>query len=509
MSDRTPACRRSPAEAAIPAPVQGRSRPPAIGVTQVVAACAFIAVLAGCASSDGIRSTGQTVTPAELGLQSPQVRAAPLAPAPDWWHALGSAQLDALVDKALEGSPSLAQVQARLVRAQALAEGARASAGVQVQGAIDATRQRYSANSIYPAPLGGSTRNLATAQIGAAWEFDFFGRNRAAIAAAVGARHAAEAELQAARVVLASQVVRGYVQVGRLTALGNVARSSLRQREHLRDLIRQRVQAGLDTAVEARQGDAALPEARLQIEQIDEQLRLARHALATLTAQPPDALDTLTPDLAGLRRLELPQAVGADLLGRRADITAARWRVEAAASEIALARALFYPNVNLNAFIGLSSLGLGTLIQADSMQLGVGPAIRLPIFDAGRLRANLGVKTAELDGAIASYNATVRDALRDAVDQLARLRSLVRQQREQSDTHALTQAAYDLVVQRYGAGLSSYLAVLQAESQLLAQRRLAADQRARVLDTEAALAQALGGGYAGDTRLLAGDAGAP
>lgn len=438
-----------------------------------------------------------------LGLQAPAGPAL-RAPAPDWWRALGSAPLDVLVDKALAGSPTLGQAQARLLRAQALVAGAGALAGPQVNAALDATTQRYSANSIYPPPLGGSTNTLATLQIGALWEFDFFGRHRSAIAAAVGAQQAAQAELQAARVLLASQVVRGYVQIGRLTALRDVAQRSLGQREQQRQLIRQRVQAGLDTAVEARQGDAALPEARLRIAQIDEQLVLARHALATLTAQRPDALDTLTVNLSQLRRLELPEAVGADLLGRRADIAAARWRVEAAGSAIEAARAEFYPNINLNAFVGLSSLGLGRLIQADSAQLGIGPAIRLPIFDSGRLRANLGVKTAERDGAIESYNALLQDAVRDAVDQLASLRSLVHQQREQAETHAGMQAAYDLVLQRYAAGLSSYLAVLNAESQLLAQQRLAADLSARVFDTEAALVRALGGGYGSAAQVLAG-----
>lgn len=475
------------------------------GARTTLMACACVLcvmVLAGCASSAGITSTAQPVSAEALGLQTREAGTA-LAPSSDWWRGLGSSRLDALVEQALADSPTLGQAQARLTRAQAQAAGASASAGPQVNATFDATTQRYSANSLYPPPLAGSVRTMATAQIGASWEIDFFGRNRAAIAAAVGQQRAAEAESQAARTLLADQVVRAYVQIGHLLALRDVAERSLAQREQLRGLIRQRVQAGLDTAVEARQGDAAVPEARLQIAQIDERIVLARHALSVLTAQPVDALDTLTVNLSRLHRLQLPDSVGADLVGRRADIMAARWRVEAATSDIDVARAQFYPNINLNAFIGLSSIGLGRLIQADSAQLGVGPAIRLPIFDSGRLRANLGVKTADLDGAIETYNATVRDAVRDAVDQLSSLQSLVHQQREQSETHAGTQAAFDLIQQRYAAGLSTYLAVLNAESQLLAQQRLAADLAARVFDTEAALVRALGGGYAGDDRIRA------
>ncbi len=483
-----------PAAKSVPAPVRTRCIAVKRLAPLLLAGGAALAVLAGCASSAGIAPAAQALTPAQVGLQ-PAPTAVSQWPTAEWWQALGSPQLDDLVGKALAGSPTLGLAQARLARAQALAAGASANAGLQVNGGFDATTQRYSANSIYPPPLGGTTKTMATAQISAGWEIDFFGRNRAAIAAAVGAQRAAEAELQAARVLLASQVVRTYVQVGHLTTLREVAQRSLAQRGQLRVLIDQRVQAGLDTAVEARQGEAALPEARLQIEQIDEQLMLTRHALATLTAERPDALDTLTVDGSDLRRMPLPTALSVDLLGRRADITAARWRVEAATSDIAVARAQFYPNVNLNAFVGLSSIGLGRLFDTGSAQIGVGPAIRLPIFDSGRLRANLGAKTADHDVAVEQYNAVVRDAVRDAVDQLASLQSLGRQQREQSDTHAGAQAAYELVLQRYGAGLATYLAVLNAESQLLAQRRMAADLAARVIDTEVALVRALGGGY--------------
>src|SRR6185295_3211070 len=112
-----------------------------------------------------------------------------------------------------------------------------------------------------------------------------------------------------------------------------VAARSLTQRDDMLALIKQRVQGGLDTNVELRQGEGALPETRQQIEQLDEQIALTRHALAALTAQPPNALDALTPPLQAVQAVPLPAAVPADLLGRRADISAARWRVEAATSD--------------------------------------------------------------------------------------------------------------------------------------------------------------------------------
>ena len=191
----------------------------------------------------------------------------------------------------------------------------------------------------------------------------------------------------------------------------------------------------------------------------------------------------------------MPAVVPADLVGRRADIVAARWRVEAAAGDVRSARAQFYPNVSLTAFVGLSSLGFDRLLRAGSEQYGVGPAIRLPIFDAGRLRAGLAGRTADLDAAVETYNATLVDAIREVADQIGSVRAIERQQREQEAAHASAEAAYEIAVQRYRAGLGTYLTVLTAETNVIAQRRLTTDLRARALDAQVLLVRALGGGY--------------
>jgi NodT family efflux transporter outer membrane factor (OMF) lipoprotein len=336
---------------------------------------------------------------------------------------------------------------------------------------------------------------MGTAQLNGSWELDFFGRNRAALDAAVGTQRAAEADAAAARVLLAVNVARDYVQLARLVEQREVLQRLLAQRDQVLSLIRQRFSAGLDTTVELRQGEGALPETRQQIEAIDEQIALARHAIAALAALPPDACDTLAPRLAAVRAVPLPAVVPADLLGRRADIVAARWRVEAASRDVASARAQFYPNINLTAFAGLSSIGLDRLVRTGSEQYGVGPAIRLPIFDSGRLRANLSGKTADLDAAIESYNGNVIDAVHDVADQISSARSIERQQREQAEALASAESAYDVATQRYRAGLATYLSVLSAETNVLAQRRLTVDLRARVLDSQMLLVRALGGGY--------------
>ena len=472
---------------------------PTLTAVAVAIASSLVLTLAGCASSAGIDSTAQPLAPVAVGIDS--AASAP-AVAADWWLGFGDAGLNDLVQRTLAGNPSLKVAQARLARAQATVASAQAADGPQVNGGFDVTRQRFSATSIYPPPLGGSIRTLGTLQANASWEIDFFGRNRAAIEAAVGAQRAAQADADAARVMLAANVARTYVQLARLIEQRTVAERALAQRDETLSLIRQRVDGGLDTSVELRQGQGALPESRQQIEALAEQVTLTRHALAALSAQAPNALETLTPALRNVQAVPLPAAVPADLLGRRADISAARWRVEAATSDMKSAKAQFYPNLNLTAFVGLASIGLDQLVKSGSEQYGAGPAIRLPIFDSGRLRAILRGKAADLDAAIEAYNGAVIDAVHDVADQIDSLRSIERQQREQVQAQSAAESAYDLATQRYKAGLGSYLTVLNAEAGVLNQRRQATDLRSRALDTQIALIRALGGGYAAE----AGDA---
>ncbi len=467
--------------------------------TIVIALTSTIVIaLAGCANPSGIVSKAKLVDPAKVGVSSTPGSAALTA---DWWQGFGDPTLSALIDQAVAGSPSLRVAQARVARASANAGSARAAEGPQLGAAFDATRQRFSATSIYPPPLGGTIRETATLQLSGSWELDLFGRNRAALDAAIGQERAAEADAAAARVVLAVNVARNYVQLARLLEQREVLQRSLAQRDQVLGLIRERVSAGLDTTAELRQGEGALPETRQQIEGVDEQIALTRHAIAALAALPPDAGDSLAPRLSAVRRVPIPTLVPADLLGRRADVVAARWRVEAATGELASARAQFYPNINLIAFAGLSSIGLDRLVQAGSEQYGVGPAIRLPIFDSGRLRANLRGKTVDLDAAIDTYNGSVIDAVHDVADQISSSRSLERQMREQADAIASAEAAYDVATQRYRAGLATYLTVLTAENNVLAQRRIGVDIRARALDTQMLLVRALGGGYAAPAAL--------
>jgi NodT family efflux transporter outer membrane factor (OMF) lipoprotein len=453
-------------------------------------ALAAALLLAGCANMSGIEPQAKLREPTTLALGAGEA----LVPA-QWWRGFGDEQLNRLVDQALADNPTLRVAQSRLARAQAASEVARSALSPTINGSFESTTQRYTENGLVPPPLAGSMDTNATLQIGGSWELDFFGKNKAQLQSALGAARAQQAETEAARILLAFNVTRSYLQLARVGDQLAVAQRTLAQRDEQLRLVRDRVNAGLDTSLELRQSEGGLPEARQQIEALQEQATLTRNALAALVGQPNTDVVATPPRLATLHPLPAAAVIPANLLGQRADVAAARWRVEAAGEDIKSAKAQFYPNINLVAFAGLSSIGLSRLVDAGSAQYGIGPAIHLPIFGAGRLRANLRGRTADYDAAVESYNATVIEAVHEVGDQLASGRSIGRQQAEQRQAQQSAEAAYDIAVQRYRAGLGNYLNVLTAENAVLAQRRLAVDLAARALDTQLGLARALGGGY--------------
>lgn len=467
-----------------------------------VAAAVFALALAGCADMGNISSQAKLrdaqslgLTPASATPAAPAVSAAAPTIASQWWVEFGNPQLDSLIAQAIQGNPSLQVARARLARAQAAVSSTEAADKPQINGALDLTRQKFSGNYIYPAPLGGSVQETGGLQLSGSWELDFFGKNRTAIEAAIGSANAAGADADASRILLASNVARSYVQWARLHDQLAVAERTLAQREEVFKLVRDRVAAGLDTRLQLKQSEGAIPQARQQIESFREQIEIAQHALDALVAQPGATAALVPPALAGLKTISLQPTIPADLLGRRADIAAARWRVEAATSDVANAKTQFYPNINLVAFAGFSSIGFDNLLKSGSQQWGVGPAVRLPIFEGGRLRANLRGKAADLDAAIDSYNSTVLDAVRDVADQVTSVQSVVRQQAQQRESQAAAEDAYDIALQRYSAGLGNFLDVLTAETTVLIQRREGVDLAARALDSQVALARALGGGW--------------
>ena len=447
--------------------------------------------LTACASSGPARPTAIPTSAQTLGLKdnaTPEVAA-------DWWRAMGDPVLNQIVAQALQGQPTLAVASARLDRMLAMADVSRANGLPQTTVAVDVTRQRFTENGLYPSPIAGGVYNTGNVQLGLGWTPDLFGQNTAEIASALGQVQAARADAAAAALTLASQVSRSYIALARVVAQRELAQATLTQRSQLQGVTQMRVAAGIDYQLELHQSDVGVLEARAQVQALDEQVVLLRHQLAALSGQGPQAYDSLTPQLSALQLEALPLNLGADLLGRRADVVAARWRVEAAMQDVAVAKTQFYPNVNLGAFVGVNAIGLDKLFDNGSRQVGISPALRLPLFDAGRLRAQLRGREGDLDVAIAIYNATLLDAVKEASDAISTSLSLRLQLRDQQQAYVSAQAAFATHRARFAAGLVNQGLVLNAQSQLLVQQRALADVQARALDSQVALMKALGGGW--------------
>lgn len=453
--------------------------------------------IAGCAGLGGIGSDARPRDVATLD------SAAALADAPagtwprqDWWLRWPDPQLHQLIDEALHNQPSLAAAAARVRAAQAAVDGAHANTLPQVDASADVLYQRFTERGQIPPPLAGSFRSNSTVQLNFSYGLDFWGRNRAALASAVSSAQAEAAEAEAVRLLLATAIAKSYVELHRLYALQEVLQRALAQRQNILELTAQRVAAGLDTRVQLKQAETQLPAVRGQLAELQEATAATRHALASLAGAGPDrGLKIAPPQLGASTATGLPAQLPANLLGRRPDIVAARWRVEAALHATDAARAEFYPNIDLVAFAGFSSLGLDQLARSGSEIYGIGPALRLPIFNGGALRANLRGEYAAYDAAVAAYDGALLTALREVADQVSAERWLQVQQREQATALDAAEQALALATQRYQAGLGDYLTVLNTETAVLDQRRLGAELDARAIQAQIDLINALGGGF--------------
>jgi NodT family efflux transporter outer membrane factor (OMF) lipoprotein len=457
------------------------------------------ALAAGCASTNGLSTQASFIEPNALAA-SKSLEGAPQSPAAwprvDWWKRFNDPQLDQLMEEALAGTPTLRVSAARLRTALAFTQSAQAGLYPRVDGDAGITRERFPLKGLIPPPYAGTWQTQGQLEATLSYELDFWGKNRAAYASALGQARAAEVDVFAARLTLSASIAQAYVQLQRAYLQLDVAERALAERGQIHKLTQERFAAGIDSRLAVKQTEAALPAMREQIAQWQETIALTRNQLAALLGEGPDrGLAIARPSAGTLAAVAIPSSLPAELIGRRPDIVAQRWRVEAARQDIDVAKGQFYPNVNLSAFVGLQSIGLANLLQGSARTLGAGPAVTLPIFDAGRLRGNLAGRDAEYDAAVELYNQTLVDALRDVVDQLVSFRSVGEQRSQQTLADATAREAYDLALERFREGVGNYLEVLAAESQLLAQQSLDADLRARELNLSINLARALGGGF--------------
>ncbi|WP_438393282.1 efflux transporter outer membrane subunit [Caballeronia sp. DA-9] len=485
------------------------SAAPTTPIKRSALAATFAAfVLAGCANYAGISSDKQITEPQNDALQATQSVPSQGGqwPSLDWAKQFGDPQLPQLIDEALAGNPSIAQAQARIAKASSYIESSRAGLYPKVNGSYSWSRELFSANALYPPPYGGTWYSENNALVSASWDLDLWGKNRSRLNQAVSQQKAAEADMQQARVTLAASVAQTYNQLALLYALRDVAQREIANRSDVGRITTGRVSAGLDTNVEIRTAEGNIATSQTNLSELDGQITTTRYQLGALLGQGPDrGLRIANPVLNSKIKIALPDNVPADLIARRPDIVAARWQVEAATSNVKEAKAEFFPDINLSAAAGFDAFGWGRFFTSSSRQFNAGPAIHLPIFDAGALRAQLKGRYADFDLDVANYNQTLVNALNDVATQIASIRSVDQQTSDATRALDASTHAYQLAVIRYKAGLSPQLQVLTADQNRLSNEQTVTNLRMKRRDLQIGLIKALGGGFdAADTNLAIG-----
>ncbi len=418
-------------------------------------------------------------------------------PADQWWQGYGDAQLGTLISEGLVGATDLRAAYARFALAAAAAGEARSALlpTLEADGGVGVAKQSY--NYLFPAAFAPKGwRQTGQGSIGFGWDLDFWGKNRASLAAARADQRAAGAEAAQARLAVSTGIAAAYADLADLYAQHDAAADARDVRSQTLALMIQRQGQGLENAGAVARERSRLASAQGDLAALDEQLALARHRLAALMGAGPDrGLTIARPAVTALASAGLPADIPAQLIGRRPDVVAARATAEAAADRIRVAHAAFYPDINLSALIGLQSLGLSNLFKSGSDYGSVGPAISLPIFDGGRLRANKRGAEAQYAEAVAQYDGTLVTALHEIADAVTSRSELSQRLADAQAAQDAAQAAWQVANNRYRGGLATALDVLDAEDILIAARRTTAALQTRAFTLDVALVRALGGGF--------------
>lgn len=425
-----------------------------------------------------------------------------------WWQAFGSPELDGLIDTALKNNPGLKVAYARLHEAHALVrvEGARLLPFLEADAEL--TAERISEHGVFAA-LNPEVAGIDIAlglinPLSLRWELDFWGKNRAMMESAMSRELAHKAEWAEVRLRLTAAIARAYFRRVALRQQLEVVEAMVDLRRDLLNLARIRLRSGLDDANSVMQATADLEAANKREAGMREQLDFQQYLLVRLSGHGPDWGEHLFTDTVRMpRRIPLPPELPIGLLAHRPDLAAAKFRAEAAAKMIKVAKTRFLPTIDLNGFVGFRALTLASgagslgdlLFSSSSLAYGGGPGLRLPWFEGGRLRGELEAQRREYDAAVELYNDTLLEAMREVADSL----SVWHETRSMLEAHRrlLTAVSNDwhLVEVRFRSGLNGRREELQQHHAVLDQefalKALEADQLVAMVG----LIEALGGGY--------------
>lgn len=411
------------------------------------------------------------------------------------WSEFHDPVLNQLIALGLSGSPNIQLAEARLRLASSQAYGAYANSMPAVTGNASVYRSIYSLNSIYPPPYGGNWWNFSNLSINFSYELDFWHKNQETFTAALGGVAAAQANTESAKLILASSIAATYYQIRGENNLIAISQQDITAQAGMVHLLQLEEKAQIISRYQIDQAKEILYVKQTALTQLQQQRQVNIDRLTTLVGSkvPDNIFNQLLPAQTIFN--SIPQNIPLNLLGRRPDLIALRWNVVASGHKINAAKAAFYPDVNIIALVGLQSLELNTLFEGNSENVQYGPAISLPIFDAGRLRANLGMEDARYDIAVEQYNQGLLSAIQQAVDALTQIKSTVVQQQQQKLALSAAADSYHYSKAQYRAGVANLLDVYTAQQQYLQAEQQSVQLRVQYQVAIIKLIQALGGGY--------------
>lgn len=459
--------------------------------------------LTGCALIRKDSAQHQSIQPDQIKLADDIHLASQGWPQAQWWRQFNDPQLDNLIQRTLSGSHTLAEAKLREEQAQSQADLLEAGSRLQVAALGMVNRQRVSANGFLSpyamdAPklgMDGPYYTEATVGLFAGLDLDLWGVHRSAVAAAIGAQNAALAETAAVELSLSAGVAQLYYSM-------QASYQMLDLLQQTRDVIAFAVKAhqskvahGLEAKVPYHGARAQMLAVDKQIAAVKGQIKETRESLRALIGAGASDLPEIKPIALPQIQIGLPATLSYELLARRPDLQAMRWYVQASLSQVDAARALFYPSFDIKAFFGLDAIHLDQLFKSTSKQINFIPGLRLPLFDGGRLNANLQHARAASNMMIERYNQQVLDAVRDVATNGTRLQTLNEERGMQLDrveAMRYTQAAAEAAFKR---GLGSRLQATEARLPVLAE-----EISLLILDTQRViqniqLMKSLGGGY--------------
>jgi len=419
----------------------------------------------------------------------------------DWWKTFNDPVLDHLVKEALLSNLDLKLAESRIREARANYTGTVAAGLPNLNARGNLMRRRNNAN-IATSGTGGSFGggdqiiNIFQSGFDASWELDLFGGVRRAIESADANLESEEEGRRDVLVTLLGEVARNYIELRTNQQLLAVTRDNLRSQEETLGLTRLRRQAGLTSELEVAQSEGLTAETRAQLPVYETAVKQSIHALGLLLGQTPGKLiprlepEAPLPESADAGLADLP----ADVLRRRPDIRKAERKLAQANAEIGVATAELYPKISLTAFLGLQNTNLAAITPVGK-SWSLASSLSTPIFNWGRIQANIKAKEALDEQAFISYQATVLKAYKEVEDALvahAETRVRIVALRQAIDAQKL---ALSLSTERWRNGLADYLDVLAAERGLFQGQRDLVDAQGQQSAQRVALYKALGGGW--------------